>query len=680
MATHTGSSSNNEAVAGTDALLNLGQFPDFARLELASIVPTMERLLASIAEEFAEQEKLFTPTWAGTFGRVEALEDRLARSFGVVNHLSMVMDRPIIREAMETIKPRMVELELRMQQSRALYDMRDTKTHWMQLTQPQRRVVDRRLLEMEQAGVGFDPASPERARNDAIHQELTTLSLKFSNNLLDAIKQYGRLVEDRQALAGCPDTLLRSMAMQAKQRGYGTGDAGKWAEALREEVYRANIVKASSGTEDNRPIIHRMLQLRQEQAELLGYPHYAAMSLTTKMARSLDRAMGLVDVLRERAYEQSAKELDCLTEYAHKTLNLPGPLQPWNTAFVSERYREATLKYDEEMVTKHFPAPHVLACMFSLAEQLFGVKIREMTRDTHPDMPSVWHKDVKVFEVCDRDGQRPLAYFYGDFYSRPEEKRSGAWMDICATRWKQSDHLRLPVAYLICNQPAPLSENEPSLMKFSDVTTLFHEFGHCLQHLLTTEDMPQVASQFMENFCYEKEWLKQLSKHVDTGAPLPDDVIEALQKERIFLSGLATQRQLLFAHIDLELHSTPVEDSIDWPFEVDRRVSRQYKVPARLDTDRFLCSFAHIFAGGYSAGYYSYKWSEVYSADAYAAFMGRQGEALRRVGQRYRDTVLALGGSTDPSTVWQRFLGRSEADVEPLLRQDGLLQQVEAQH
>ncbi|KAI8048522.1 hypothetical protein BDF22DRAFT_264998 [Syncephalis plumigaleata] len=513
MATLNNDISNTTAVDSSDSsdpLLNLGQFPNFGGIQLDSIIPTMEQLLDTISKEFNEQERQFTPTWEGTFGKVEALEDRLERTFGIVHHLSAVKDQKILREAMEVIKPKVVELSLRMQQSRAFYnvlrDMRDTESIWTRLTQVQRRVIQCRLLAMEQAGVGLDPTSSERARNDEIHQELSALSLKFSNNLLDAIKKYGRLVEDKANLVGLPNTLLRSMAMQAKQRGHGSGDPVtldqptiipfmKYCrnEALREEVYRANITKASKDAEDNQPVIHRILQLRQELAHLLGYQHYAEMSLATKMARTPERAMDLISVIRENAYHQSEQDLACLTEFAQQTLNLSGPLKPWNMPFVSERYREATLKYDEEMVTRHFPFPHVLSCMFSLAEQLFNVKIREINETTTSNAPSVWHKDVKVFEIRDCNDQHPIAYFYGDFYSRPEEKRSGAWMDSCATRWQQPHHLRLPVAYLVCNQPPPLSDNEPSLMQFSDVTTLFHEFGHCLQHLLTTENMPQVA-------------------------------------------------------------------------------------------------------------------------------------------------------------------------------------------
>ncbi|KAI9592019.1 hypothetical protein BDF19DRAFT_498867 [Syncephalis fuscata] len=689
-------------------LLNIGQFPDFAGIQLEHIVPTFDQLLAEMSAEFTKREAEFTPTWEGTFGQVEELEDRLERTFGVIQHISAVKDQKIVRDAMAVIQPKVIELSLRMQQSRAMYDalqsMHTTQSAWSKLSSTQQRVVERRLQAMEQSGVALDPTSPERCRNDEIHQALSSLSLTFGNNLLDAIKKYGRLVEDKAQLAGCPDTLMRSMSYQAKLRGHGTGDAelGPWLitldhptiipfmkyctnEMLREEIHRANITKASTGNENNKPILYEILKLRQELAHLFGYQHYAEMSLVTKMAGNLDRATNLIESLRIAAYNHGEKELEQLTAFAEQKLNLPGPLQPWNSAFVSERYRESILQYDEEKVAEYFPFPRVLAGMFSLAEQLFGVNIREIERGT-PGAPSVWHEDVKVFEIRDQKSERPIAYFYGDFYSRPEEKRSGAWMDSCATRWQRPNNLRLPVAYLICNQPAPLSANEASLMKYSDVTTLFHEFGHCLQHLLTIEDMPQVsgvtgiewdfievASQFMENFCYEKDWLQALSGHVKTNEPLPNDIIDALQRERIFLSGLATQRQLLFSQIDLELHSTKVGSNVDWPFEVDRRISQLYKLPPRLAEDRFLCSFAHIFNGSYGAGYYSYKWSEVYSADAYAAFKHQRGDALKQVGQRYRDTVLALGGSTDPSRVWQLFLGRSEADVRPLLQQDGLL-------
>ncbi|RKP10492.1 peptidase M3A/M3B [Thamnocephalis sphaerospora] len=442
-----------------------------------------------------------------------------------------------------------------------------------------------------------------------------------------------------------------------------------------------------------------MLQLREELAKLLGYNCYAEMSLANKMAKNVGSVLNLIDSLYDAASVRGRDELAVLTQFAHEKLSISGTLQPWDVGFVSEHYRKFSMGIDQEKVAKYLPFPRVISGMFSMAERLFDISVREV-EPTSVGAPSVWNKDVKLYKVTRRDNAQPLAYFYGDFYSRPEEKRSGAWMDVCATRWKQDNGVRLPIAYLVCNQPAPLSNDKAATMKFSDVLTLFHEFGHCLQHMLTTVDAPQasgvsgiewdfieasvlfrrpcasdavVASQFMENFCYEKDTLQQLSAHIDTYEPMPSSMIDALQEERKFLAGIAMLRQLQFSHVDLELHRIPVESDAEWPVMVDRRIGDRYALVERIPEDRFLCSFAHIFGGGYSAGYYSYKWSEMYSADAYAAFEGKHGIEREQVGQRYRDTVLALGGGTAPSDVWKAFRGRSEADPSALLRHSGLL-------
>lgn len=425
---------------------------------------------------------------------------------------------------------------------------------------------------------------------------------------------------------------------------------------------------------------------------MLGYETPADLSLSVKMAQTLPAAEALLDSLFKASVTHAKGELEDLTNFAQDKLNQPTPLQPWDTGYVTEQYRKELFKFDEETISEYFAFPKVLDGLFAVANEVLGIQVRELKSSEMQDMGITrWHEDVKVFEVAEQGQVK--AYFYGDFYSRPSEKRSGAWMDVVTTRFKhQNGHVTLPVAYLICNQSAPQSADQPSLMKFRDVETLFHEFGHCLQHMMTTVDYApasgingvewdfvEVASQFMENFCSEPEWIDRLSGHYKTGESMPQDMVKALTKGREFMSGLTTLRQLHFAKVDLTLHSQftpPTSPNEPTVFDVDANIAKETVLTPRLPQDRFLCSFSHIFGGGYSAGYYSYKWSETYSADAYAAFEEAKAKnglkGVKAIGQHYRNTILALGGGTAPGKVWEQFRGRPNVDVTALLRHSGL--------
>lgn len=386
------------------------------------------------------------------------------------------------------------------------------------------------------------------------------------------------------------------------------------------QIYRANITKASDGNINNEPIINEILTLKREKAKLLGYETPADLSLSVKMAQTLGSAQSLLDGLFESSLPHAKQELNDLSHFAAETLQHPTPLQPWDTGYVTEQYRKKLFKYDEETISEYFAFPKVLKGLFDVANEVLGIQVRELeTEELKEKKITCWHPDVKVFEVAEKGQVK--AYFYGDFYSRPSEKRSGAWMDVVTTRFKRQDgSVTLPVAYLICNQPPPQSEGTPSLMKFRDVETLFHEFGHCLQHMMTTVDYApasgingiewdfvEVASQFMENFCSEPQWIDRLSGHYKTGEAMPKDMVDALVKGREFMSGLATLRQIHFAKVDLALHSTftpPKKDSDPTVFDQDTEIAKKTVITPRLPEDRFLCSFNHIFGGGYSAGYY----------------------------------------------------------------------------
>ncbi|KAL1922285.1 uncharacterized protein VTP21DRAFT_9824 [Calcarisporiella thermophila] len=701
----TSSTTSSPTVADENPILALQLFPDFVKIRPSHIVPAFDALVQKCSEEFETCEARFAPSWEMTMGLTEEIDDVIERCYGVVSHLNMVKDSPDLRAAIETIQPRVIQLCLRMSQSQpkyqALKQLRDGPT-WSSLSPEQQRIVHRTLADMELMGVGL---TDTRHRFNEITERLSQLSIRFGNNVLDATKAFVEVVHDREQLRGCSEQLLQMMSKNAQKRGFGEGDKenGPWAvtldqpvfgpfmmfcqnRALREKVYRAHITRASEGDWNNVPIINEILELKQEQAALLGFPNYAALSLSSKMAGRIPNAQQLITDLYNASLEHAKRDLAKLERFAVEQLQLSTPLQPWDISYVSEAYRKHLFRFDEEQIQQYFAFPRVINGLFALAEEIFGVKIREV----HGEPMKGWHDDVRLYEVSSLQGGETLAYFYGDFYSRPEEKKSGAWMDISATRRRMPDgSVRVPVAYLICNQQPPASPEQPSLMKFRDVETLFHEFGHCLQHMLTRVEYPQasgikmiewdfveVASQLMENFCHEPRWLARLAQHHVTGEAMPAEMVSGLVKAREFLAGIAMIRQLHFAQLDLTLHSNfkpPRSPGDKTVFDVDLELARQTAVLPRLPEDRFLCSFSHIFAGGYSAGYYSYKWSEVYSADAYAAFEAAGPERTREVGKRYRETVLALGGATDPREVWRKFRGRETADIAPLLRHSGLL-------
>ncbi|KAG0199664.1 hypothetical protein BGX28_007101 [Mortierella sp. GBA30] len=713
----------------TNPILNWTEFPDFAAIKPEHVVPAMEALVKHVETTFAERSRKFSPTWDGTMGLTQDLDDDLERASGVITHLSMVKDSPELRKAVETIQPMLVKVSLLMGQSLELFDalvkMQENKETWVALDKEQQRIVEKTIQGMRLSGVAFGlegEGNPEkRKRFNEIQERKAQLSLKFSNNVQDATKAFAEIVNERSDLAGCPDSLLQAMAKHAQARGRGEGnaEAGPWAvtldaptlvpflmncknRELRERVYRANVKKASSGEQDNEPIINEILCLRKEEATMLGFSSFGALSLSKKMASNVETATSVLDRLYQATLPAAQKELEGLTAFASQKLGHPTPLRPWDTAFVGEEYRKDRFKYSADQISEYLAFPKVMDTLFEVARDNFGIIVSEVQSPEQEKAGlSTWNKDVKVYKVQD-DGpdKKLLAYFYGDFYSRSEEKKSGAWMDVCVTRMKdpRTGNVRVPIAYMICNQPPPLSDSEPSRMKFQDVTTLFHEFGHCLQHMLTTVDYPQasgikgvewdfveVASQFMENFAYEPRWLNQMAYHYKTGEPMPKDMKDTVMKSRECLAGMAMMRQLHFATLDLELHTkykaqlqqtrtgTTEQESI---FDVDRRMAKRTCLIPPIQEDRFLCGFSHIFGGGYAAGYYSYKFSELYSADAYAALEEQveSEESRKRIGRKYRDTVLAYGGATDPKDVWKEFRGRDGVEVDALLRHSGLLQ------
>jgi oligopeptidase A len=695
----------NATVTDNPLLIGKG-LPPFDAIKPEHIVPSMTQLLAELDEELTSLEAKVTPTWSGLVEPLDRLGERLTWSWGIVSHLMGVKNSPELRTAYETVQPQVVQFSNKLSQSQPIYKafkaLREADT-WNNLEPAQQRIVEAAIKNAELSGVGLE--GEKRNRFNEIQMELAELSTKFSNHVLDATKAFSLKLSSKDEVDGLPPSLLSLAAQAARAAGEegATPENGPWLitldfpsyapflqhstrRDLREKLYKAFISRASSGELDNNPLIERILELRKEQAALLGFNSYAEVSLASKMAPNVEAVEALLEELRRASYDAAAKDLEELKAFAaSKGAQEANNLQPWDISFWAERQREEKFAFSAEELRPYFPLPQVLEGLFGLVKRLFGITVTAADGQA-----PVWHEDVRYFQIADETGT-PIAYFYLDPYSRPAEKRGGAWMDDCMGRAKLTENgtttTRLPVAYLVCNQTPPI-DGKPSLMTFNEVETLFHEFGHGLHHMLTKVDYlgasginnvewdaVELPSQFMENWCYDRPTLMGMAKHYETGEPLPEHYYQKLLAARHYMSGSVMLRQLHFSFVDLELHHRYVPGGDETPSDVRSRIAKTTTILPPLPEDAFLCAFGHIFAGGYAAGYYSYKWAEVLSADAFAAFeeAGLENEdAIASTGKRYRDTVLALGGSLHPMDVFKAFRGR-EPSTEPLLRHSGLV-------
>lgn len=693
-----------EAAPVDNPLLATTGLPDFARIEPAHVAPAVRQLLDQTAARLEILEQQLQPTWEGSLGLLEELDRPFDYAWKPVSHLLSVKNSPELREAYEAALPEIVSFGLRVRQSepiyRALVALRNSPG-WADLSSARQRIVTDRIKDAELAGIALEGAAKERF--NAIEQELSQLGTQFSNNVLDVTKAYALDITLQADAEGWPAT-LRQLAAQTWNKAHpdvavsATPEAGPWRitlevpllnpflehcriPELRETLYRAFVTRASQEPHDNSDLIRQILRLRRESAHLLGYGNYAEVSLAKKMAPSVAAIQEMFERLRVAAWPAGQRDLGDLKQLRRER-GEGDKLQLWDLAFYAERLREQRFAFTDEELRPYFPFERVLAGLFSLCERLFGIRIQHV-----PAGVSVWHPDVRYYRVDDESG-REIAGFYLDPYSRPENKRSGAWMNDCLGRRRIGDALQLPVAHLVCNQTPPVG-GRPALMTFREAETLFHEMGHGLQHMLTQIDEADAAgingiewdavelpSQFMENWCYHRPTLMGMTGHFETGEPLPEELFQKLCAARTYRAGSMILRQLLFGMVDLELHTTFDPDGTETVFDVNRRLAQKTSVLPPLPEDRFLCSFQHIFAGGYAAGYYSYKWAEILSADAFGAFEDAgldNEEAVRRTGRKFRDTVLSLGGSRHPMDVFRDFRGR-DPQVEALLRQAGLLE------
>jgi oligopeptidase A len=696
--TATISTSNNPLLQGSG-------LPPFADIKPEHVVPAIKELIDQLDAELTKLETTVEPTWTGLVEPLEKITEHLTWTWGAVSHLMGVKNSNELREAYEVVQPLVVQFSNKLSQSQPIHKafkaLRNSNT-WTTLEPAQQRIVDSAIRDAELSGVGLEGEAKERF--NAIQMELAELSTKFSNHVLDASKAYKLKLTSKDEVEGLPPSLLSLAAQMARAEGdeNATPEDGPWVitldppsfgpfiqhstrRDLREKLYKAYITRAADGDLDNNPIIERILGLRLELATLLGYNNYAEVSLASKMAPNVEAVEKLLEELRGASYDAAAKELEELKAFAaSQSAAEANDLKHWDITFWAERQREAKFNFTQEELRPYFPLPQVLDGLFGLVKRLFGVTVTPADGQA-----PIWQEDVRYFQIADDSGNA-IAYFYLDPYSRPASKRGGAWMDTCVNRSKQNENgtssTRLPVAYLVCNQTPPI-DGKPSLMTFNEVETLFHEFGHGLHHMLTKVDYVSAAginnvewdavelpSQFMENWCYERPTLFGMAKHYETGEILPEHYYQKLVAAKNYMSGSGMLRQIHFSLVDLELHNSYRPGSSETASGVRKRLAETTTVIPPLPEDAFLCAFSHIFAGGYASGYYSYKWAEVLSADAFAAFeeAGLDNEvAVKNTGKRYRETVLALGGSRHPMEVFKNFRGRGPS-TEPLLRHNGL--------
>ncbi|MGD9944954.1 MAG: M3 family metallopeptidase [Burkholderiaceae bacterium] len=689
-------------------LLDFSGLPRFGDFDPAQVAPAVDALLEQARATLAQVTDPGTPaTWDDFVEPLEDATERLGRAWGIVGHLNGVADTPALREAYNANLPKVTQFWTELSQHEALfakYRAFAASAEYAALSAPRRRIIDNALRDFKLGGAEL--VSPARERFAEIQERQAALAQKFSENVLDATNAFELIVSDEAQLDGLPQDARDAARESAQAEGkegwkftlqfpsylpvmqYGTH------RPLREQLYRAYSTRASreavapageaAQALDNTAIIDELLALRAEEARLLGYRSFAEVSLVPKMADSPEQVMQFLRDLARRARPFAERDMTELRRFAAEELALPD-LQSWDQAFASERLKEARYAFSDQTVKRYFQLPRVLDGLFGVIERLFSVKVL-------PDKASTWHPDVS-FHRIERNGQL-IGQFYLDLYARAS-KRPGAWMDDARSRRRRHASLQTPVAYLTCNFQPPVG-GKPALLTHDDVTTLFHEFGHGLHHLLTRiEDLGvagisgvewdavELPSQFMENFCWEWDIVRSMSAHIDTGEPLPRELFDKMLAAKNFQAGLQTLRQIEFALFDMRLHTEYVPGAGKTVQELLDEVRSEVAVSVPPPWNRFQNSFSHIFAGGYSAGYYSYKWAEVLSADAYAAFEEAMAlpdapAQVASTGRRFLDEILSVGGSRPAIDSFRAFRGR-DPELDALLRHNGMVEASVAQ-
>ena len=681
MSKHSSPTLNNPLIqAMSDPL------PHFEDIKPEQVQPALEEVLNNARHLVAGLLRESPSDWDSLMRPIEAMEEKLSRLWGPVAHLNAVCDSEALRLVYQQGVAMVAEWQTELAQNEALYAAIRSlpgSAAYEALSREKKQVVKNALRDFRLAGAELK--GDDKKRFKAIAMRSSELATTFEQHVLDATRAFELHLVDAKEVSGLPLSVREAAQQRARQQGKKgwliTLDAPSYIpfmqhaenQKLREKLYTAFVTRASSGDLDNEPVINELLSLRQEAAKLLGFKNYAEVSLASKMAASVDEVRSFLLELAEKSRGHAEKELDELREYSARHLGM-NELNAWDVPYASEKLRQNLYDISQEELKPYFPEASVLTGMFALVGKLYGLDVRAA------EAPK-WHESVRYFEIMDEQGGKRAA-FYLDPYARPQ-KRGGAWMDECIVRWRKDDgSVQLPVAYLVCNFEAPVGE-KPALWTHDEVTTLFHEFGHGLHHMLTeTEelgvsgirgvpwDAVELPSQFMENFCWQREVIDMIAQHYETGEPIPDSLYERMLAAKNFQSGMQMLRQIEFALFDIDLHSSDLQESdlgVQQVLDATRDAVAVLRPPA---FNRFQNGFSHIFAGGYAAGYYAYKWAEVLSADAFAAFE-EEGVSSHETADRFRREILSVGGSRDIMQAFVTFRGR-RPDVQALLRHSGL--------
>jgi len=676
----------------SNPLLSMKGLPPFSDIKAEHVEPAVDALLAECRSKVAailnENE---TYTWDNLVRPIEDIDEKLSRSWSPVSHMNSVVNSDELRDAYNACLPKLSEYGTEMGQNAKLfaaYQQVRASNDFTKLDSAQKKIIENSLRDFELSGIGLNDADQQRYKT--LMQELSKLTSKFEENVLDATHGWEKYIDDEGMLAGLPETAIAL----ARQNAKNAGKSGwlfslefpsyfpvmTYAEnrELREEMYTAYATRASdqgpcAGKWDNAKLIQDILQRRHEAAQLLGFNNYAERSLAKKMATNTDQVIKFLTDLAAKSIDMARDEYKQLQDYARDEHGIE-KLEAWDNGFYSEKLREHQYAISQEELKPYFPENRVLEGMFGVIKKLYGMKVTELH-----DIDT-WHKDVRFFEI--RDAQdNPRGQFYLDLYAR-NKKRGGAWMDECIVRTRHGDDIQLPVAYLTCNFTPPVGE-DPALFTHDEVITMFHEFGHGLQHMLTKIDYMGVSgingvewdavelpSQFMENWCWQKKALNMFACHYKTGEALPDDMFKRMSAAKNFQSGMQMVRQIEFSLFDFRMHMEfdPNTATDIQALLADIREKVAVIIPPSFN--RFANGFTHIFSGGYAAGYYSYKWAEVLSSDAFSAFE-ENGIFDKKTGMRFLENILEQGGSHDAMELFVQFRGR-EPSIDALLKHSGI--------
>lgn len=677
----------------SNPLLSFTDLPPFSQIQPEHVKPAVEQAIAdcraTIERVLAEDT---APSWSSIVEPIDEVDDRLSRIWSPVSHMNSVVNSEALREAYESCLPLLSEYGTWVGQHKGLYQAYKAikaDESFAQLSQEQQKTITNALRDFELSGIGL--GKEEQTRYGQISKRMSELGSQFSNNVLDATMGWSKHITDAAELAGMPESALDSAAAAAQAKeldGYLiTLDIPSYLpvmtycdnQALRKEVYEAYVTRASdrgpnAGQWDNTEIINEQLKLRHEIARMLGFNSYSEKSLATKMAETPDQVLGFLNDLAKKAKPQGEKEVAELKAFAKEHFGVD-ELNPWDVGYYSEKQKQHLFDISDEALRPYFPEKTVVNGLFEVLKRVFGMDVKERHGiDT-------WHESVRFFDIFDSKGEL-RGSFYLDLYAR-EHKRGGAWMDDCrGRRITQSGELQTPVAYLTCNFNKPVGD-KPALFTHDEVVTLFHETGHGIHHMLTQVNSGAVAgisgvpwdavelpSQFLENWCWEEEALAFISGHYETGEPLPKAMLDKMLAAKNFQSAMFILRQLEFGLFDFTLHTNYDPDVGAQVLETLAQVKEKVALFPALEWSRFSHGFSHIFAGGYSAGYYSYLWAEVLSSDAYSLFE-EQGIFNQEAGQSFLENILEKGGSEDPMVLFKRFRGR-EPQIDALLRHSGI--------